>query len=60
MQDGHETRVDSDKGSSHEERTISYVPERSRRGDRQRELEKLRKQVNDLEIELKGRHRRKE
>ena len=59
MQDGHETRVDLDEGSSQGERTVSYVPKRSRQGDRQREPQNLRKQVNDLEIELKGRHHRR-
>ena len=43
MQDGHETRVDLDEGSSQGERTVSYVPKLSRQGDRQRELENLRK-----------------
>jgi len=33
MQDGHETIVDSDEGSSQGERTMSNVPERSRRRD---------------------------
>ena len=43
MQDGHETKVDSNEGSSYGEKTVSYIPERSCRGDRQRELENLRK-----------------
>ena len=59
MQDGHETRVDLDEGSSQGERTVSYVPKRSRQGDQQREPQNLQKQVNDLEIELKGRHHRR-
>ena len=59
MQDGHKTRVDLNEGSSYGERTVSYVPEQSYRGDRQKELENLRKQVNDLEIELKGQHCRR-
>ena len=38
---------------------MSYILEQSRRNDRERELKNLRKQVKDLEIELKGRcHRR--
>ena len=59
MQDGHETRVDLNEGSSYGKRTVSYVPEQSCRGDRQKELENLRKQVNDLEIELRGQHCRR-
>ena len=59
MQDGHETRVDSDERSSQGERTISYAPKRSHRGDRKRELENLRKQVNDLKIELRGRNHKR-
>ena len=59
MQDGHKTRVDLNEGSSYGERTVSYVPEQSYQGDRQKELENLRKQVNDLEIELKGQHCRR-
>lgn len=60
MPDGHETKVDSDEGSSQGERTVSYVVERSCQEDRQRELENLQKQVNDLEIELRERHQRRE
>ena len=54
MQDGHETRLDSDEGSSQREQTVSYIFERSRRSNWLRKLENLRKQVNDLEIELRG------
>ena len=57
MQDGHKTRVDSNKGSSQGKRTVSYIHEQSHRGDRQRELENLQKQVNDLKIELRSLHR---
>ena len=60
MQDGHETRVYLDEGSSEGERTMSYIPKRSRQRDRLRALENLRKQVNYLEIELKGRRCRKD
>ena len=60
MHDEHETRVDSDGGSSHGERRVSYILERHHRSDRLRELENLRKQVNDLEIELRGRNRRRD
>ena len=41
MQDGHETRVDSDEGSSQGERWISYVPERSYRNEWDQEIENL-------------------
>lgn len=60
MQDGHETIVDSDEGSSQGERSVSNVPEQSWRRDRLRELENLYKQVNDLEIELRGRRHRRD
>ena len=60
MHNRHETRVDSDGGSSHGERRVSYILERHHRSDRLRELENLRKQVNDLEIELRGRNRRRD
>nr|POF24663.1 hypothetical protein CFP56_67237 [Quercus suber] len=33
---------------------MSYILERPHRNDRLRELENLRKQVNDLEIEIRG------
>ena len=39
---------------------ISYIPERPYRSDQLRELENLRKQDNDLEIELRGRNRRRD
>ena len=60
MQDRHKIRIDSDEGSSQGERSISYIPECSRRGDCERQLENLGKSVNDLEIELRGLHRRRE
>ena len=54
MHNRQETRVDSNEGSSHREQTVSYILERPHRNDQLRELENLRKQVNDLEIELRG------
>ena len=39
---------------------MSYIPEQSRRSDQERELKNLRKQVKDLEIELRGRCRRRD
>ena len=39
---------------------MSYIPEQSRRSDQERELKNLRKQVKDLEIELRGQSRRKD
>lgn len=39
---------------------MSYVLERSRRNDWVRELENLRKQVNDFKIKLRGQHHRRE
>ena len=60
MQDGHEMRVDSNEGSSQGERSMSYIPKHSRQGDHEKELENLWKQVNDLEIELRGQHWRRE
>ena len=54
MQDGHEIRVDSDEGSSEEDKSVSYICEHSHRGDHERELENLQKLVNDLEIKLRS------
>nr|POE62198.1 hypothetical protein CFP56_39526 [Quercus suber] len=54
MQEGYQTRHDSDEGSSQGERTVSYIPKQSNRSDRERELENLQKQVKDLEIKLKA------
>ena len=34
---------------------MSYIPEQSRLSDQEQELKNLRKQVKDLEIELRGR-----
>lgn len=50
----YETRVDSNEGSSLEEKIVSYVLEHLYCCDCLRELENLWKQVNDLEIELRG------
>lgn len=55
MQEGNQTKYDLDEGSSQGERTMSYIPEQSHHNDREGELENLRKQVKDLEIELRGR-----
>ena len=52
MHSGQKTRVDSNEGSSHRERTVLYIPKRPHRSDRLRELENLR----NLEIEMKGRN----
>nr|POE94831.1 hypothetical protein CFP56_12686 [Quercus suber] len=41
MQDEHETRLDSDEGFSHRQRTVSYNPKQPHRSDRLRELENL-------------------
>ena len=41
MLEGHETRLNSNEGSSQGERTMSYIPERSHCHDRERELENL-------------------
>nr|POE46355.1 hypothetical protein CFP56_55215 [Quercus suber] len=60
MQEGHQTRLDSDKGSSQGERIVSYILEQSYCSKRDQELENLRKQVKELEIELRGRRRRRD
>ena len=53
MQDGHETRLDS-------ERSIYYVLEKLYRSEQDQEVENLRKQIKELEIEIKGRRRRRD
>ena len=53
MQDGHETRLDS-------KRSIYYVPEKFYRSEQDQEVENLRKQIKELEIEIKGRRRRRD
>ena len=60
MQDEHETRVDSDKGSSQGKRLVSYIPEHSYHSERDQEIENLQKQVKELELEIRGRHRRRD
>ena len=60
MQDGHKTKVDSNKGSSHGERSVSYVPERSYRSELDQEIENLRKQVKEQELERRGQRQRKD
>ena len=41
MQDWHETRIDSDEGSSQGERSVLYIPKHSRQGDHKKELGNL-------------------
>ena len=60
MQDEHETRVDSDKASSQGKRLVSYIPEHSYHSERDQEIENLQKQVKELEIEIRGRRRRRD
>ena len=55
MQDGHETRVDSDDASSHGERLVS-----SYHSEQDQEIENLRKQVKELEIETREQRRRRD
>ena len=55
MQEGYHTRHDSNEGSSQGEWNVSYILEQSRLSDQEQELKNLRKQVKDLEIELRGR-----
>nr|POE83528.1 hypothetical protein CFP56_48261 [Quercus suber] len=60
MQDGNQTRLDSDEGSSQGERTIFYAPEQLYRNERDHWLENLRKKVKELEIEIRGWHCRRD
>ena len=53
MQDGHETRL-------HSKRSIYYVPEKLYRSEQDQEVENLRKQIKELETEIKGRRRRRD
>ena len=55
--DGHETQDDSHTALSHGERTVSYEPEGSYHNDQDRELERLRRQVKELEAWLRRRRR---
>lgn len=60
MQDGHQTRPDSDEGSLQGERTIFYALEQSYRSEQDQGLENLRKKVKELEIEIRGWHCRRD
>ena len=60
MQDGHETRLDSDKGFLQGKRLVSYVIEHSYHNERDQEIENLRKQVREVEIEVKGQRQRRD
>ena len=53
MQDGHETTLDL-------ERSIYYVPEKLYRSEQDKEVENLWKQIKELEIEIRGQHRRRD
>ena len=57
--EGHEERLDSGEGSSQLYRSASYTPEYEEYDRRDQELERLRKQVRDLELEVWGRRRRR-
>ena len=59
IQEGYHTRHDFNERSSQGEWNISYIPEQSRCSDREQELKNLQKQVKFLEIELRGRCRRR-
>ena len=54
MQDGHETRLDSDEGFLQGKRLVSYVIKHSYHSERDQEIENLRKQVREVEIEIRG------
>ena len=60
MQDEHETRVDSDEASSQGERLVSYILEHLYHSEWDQEIENLQKQVKELEIEIRGRRRRRD
>lgn len=55
MQDGHETRLNSNEGSLQGKRSVSYVLKHSYHSEQDQEIENLRKQVRELEIEIRGR-----
>lgn len=55
-QDGQETHLDLDEASSPGERIVSYVSESLYQSDRNREIEILRKQIKELELEMRGWH----
>ena len=60
MQEGHRIKLNLDEGSSQREQIVSYVPEQSYCSKWDQELENLRKQVKELEIELRGWHCRRD
>lgn len=60
MQDGHETRLNSNEGSSQGKRSVSYVLKHSYHSEQDQEIENLRKQVKELEIEIRGRRWRRD
>ena len=43
MQDGHQTRLDSDKGSLQGELIVSYIPKQSHCSEQDQKLENLQK-----------------
>ena len=53
--EGYQTEQDSDEGFSQGELIVSYIPKWSHQSNQELKLENLRKQVKDLEIELRGR-----
>ena len=53
-------RLDSDDGSSQGERLVSNVPQHSHRSKWDCEIENPQKQVREFEIEIKGRHQRRD
>lgn len=41
------------------ERTVSYIPEALYHNDRDREIERLRRKIEELKLELRGRQERR-
>ena len=60
MQDGHETRLDSDEGFLQGKRLVSYAIEHLYHSEQDQEIENLRKQVREVEIEIRGRRQRRD
>nr|POF27067.1 hypothetical protein CFP56_69313 [Quercus suber] len=60
MQDGHEMRVDLDEAASQGERLVSYIPEHSYHSEWDQEIENLRKQVKESELEIRGQRQRRD
>lgn len=58
--DKHETRMDSVEASSQGEWIVLYVPEPSYHNDRDREIESLWRHIRELELEMRGWHRRRD